>query len=274
MAGVIGLALIRHWYLDGDVNNARMAELSDLLGRLDEPPFSKAVNPVNRDLDAGYADWAASYDGPNPMIESEEAAVRPILESLAGPGVQVLDAACGTGRHAAFLTDHGCTVTGVDQSEAMLAVARSKVPGARFECADIRDLPYKDGEFDLVVISLALSHLADPTGALVELRRVLLPGGTLVITDPHPSCLVVGGQAFYGSVEPGRPVSWIRNHYHSTSTWLRAFRTAGLVVEDCQEPTYTDAQIVSNPAASAYPDALLPAIAGLSSLWVWTLRRR
>lgn len=79
---------------------------------------------------------------------------------------------------------------GVDLSEAMLAVARRAVPAARFVRGDLRDLPLDDGAVDLAVVALVLSHLPDPTPALAELRRVLRPGGTLVVPDLHPSSQV------------------------------------------------------------------------------------
>lgn len=123
------------------------------------------------------------------------------------------------------------------------------------------------------MISLALCHLPDVTGALVEVRRVLRPGGTLVIADPHPDSRVLGGQAFYRGGGQGGPVRWVRNHYHPASTWLRAFRAAGLTVADCQEPTYTESAMASSPSWSTYPDATRAAMAGLSILWVWTIRR-
>ena len=223
-AGVIGLSLLRNWYVDADANEARMTELSTVFAGRATFPFSLRLDPQERALLAGYAEWAEVYDGPNPLIEAEELVVRPLLDRLAQPGTRALDAACGTGRHAAYLRDLGCTVTGVDQSPEMLTAARGKVPEARFDQGDIEQLPFADASFDLVVISLALTHLADPTPALHELARVLRPGGSLVITDPHPASGLVGGQAFYGGVVPGRPMTWVRNHYHSASTWLRAFR--------------------------------------------------
>jgi ubiquinone/menaquinone biosynthesis C-methylase UbiE len=250
-----------------------MAELSTVLARRDEFPFKFRLDPQERALPAGYAEWAEMYDGPNPLIETEELVVRPILERVAEPGVQALDAACGTGRHAAYLHDRGCTVTGVDQSLEMLAVARNKLPGVHFEQGDIEQLAFADGSFDLVVIALALCHLADPTAAVAELARVLRPGGTLVIADPHPAAGVVGGQAFYGSIVPGRPMTWVRNHYHQASTWLRAFRAAGLQVDDCIEPPMGAAQIASSPASRVFPDATRIAVEDLPGLWVWELRR-
>lgn len=287
VAGTVGLSLIRHWYLDGAADDARLDELRDVLARMgaageaggavdpsggavpgDE--LSRALDPVARELDEGYAEWAGSYDGQNPFIAREEEVVRPVLDALAGPGVDALDAGCGTGRHAEHLARRGCSVIGVDQSEAMLAIARQKVPGGRFEVGDLRALPLADDCVDLVVVSLALSHLEDPTPALVELARVLRPGGHLVITDPHPSSQMLGGQAFFRGADGG--LSWVRNHYHSASTWLRAFRAAGLVVQECLEPEYTPAQVQGNPTAALYPEAARTAFAGLATLWTWVLR--
>ena len=68
----------------------------------------------------------------------------------------------------------------------MVGVAREKLPEVRFEIGDVEHVPFDDASFDLAVVSLALCHLADPGDAVIELARVLRPGGTLVITDPHP----------------------------------------------------------------------------------------
>jgi ubiquinone/menaquinone biosynthesis C-methylase UbiE len=272
-AGVIGSSLLRQWYVSGEFNSARMAELSALLAELDRFPHSLALNPDERDLETGYAEWAAVYDGPNPLIEAEEPNVHPILRRLGGPGVRALDAACGTGRHASFLVELGCDTVGVDRSEAMLARAREKVPAATFEHAELTTLPFADGSFDLATVSLALCHLADPAPAIAELARVLRTGGRLVITDPHPMGNAAGGQAFYGGITPGKPMTWVRNHYHGASTWLGAFRAAGLIVEECHEPPVTDEQIASMPASTFFPDAARALLAGTPTLWVWVVRR-
>lgn len=274
-AGTIGLSLIRHWYRDGAQNKARIAELRELLDRLDELPNSLVLDPLERDLPTGYAEWADFYDGPNPLIEAEEPAVRPIIEQFAAPGCRALDAACGTGRHAAFMAGLGCEVTGIDQSPEMLDVARTTTPAARFDEGDVESLPYADASFDLITISLALCHLADPTAAIVELGRVLAPGGHLVISDPHPrGGAIVGGQAFYGGIVPGERMRWVRNHYHGASTWLNAFRDAELEVVTCRELPFTEGQITATPAIAFYPDAVRSAVEGFVSLWVWAVRAR
>ncbi len=271
LAGVVGLGLLRHWYADGEENDARLAELADVLSKSGEFPYSLELSPAERSVDVGYAEWAESYDGPNPMIELEEAVVVPILERLAAPGVRALDAACGTGRHTRQLDAWGCVTTGIDQSEAMLAVARTKVPGATFEHGDVEHMPFDDDSFDLAVVSLALCHLSDPTQAVIELGRVLAPGGTLVVADPHPMGGILGGQAYYGGVANGRTMTFVRNHRHGASTWLRAFSAAGLLVADCIEAPFTDEQIAGDPSAAFHPDAARAAITDLPSVWVWEL---
>lgn len=273
-AGTIGLALIRQWYHDGAQNDERLRELHAVLEHIDEFPNSMVLNPNERELIAGYEEWAKDYDGPNPLIEAEEPLVRPILERVVQPGATALDAACGTGRHARFLVELGCAVRGIDQSAAMLDVARRNVPEATFDEGELTALPYDDSSFDIIAISLALCHLADPTPAIAELGRVLSPGATLVITDPHPmGGSIIGGQAFYGGIVPGKPMTWVRNHYHLTSTWLRAFSEAGLDVDECIEQPITESQILATPAYAVYPDAVRSAFDGLVNLWVWVVRK-
>ena len=273
IAGTIGVSITRQWYVDGTFNEARFRELAEVVERHDTFPYSLVLDPIEQGLGTGYGEWSATYDGPNPLIAAEEPVVLPLIADLCKTGVSALDAACGTGRHASFLATHGCTVTGVDQSGAMLERARAKVPDAEFIQADVRGMPLDGGSFDLAVVSLALCHLADPAEALQELARVLRPRGRLVISDPHPGSSFLGGQAFYGGFGQGVPMRWVRNHTHSASTWLRAFRSAGLSVADCIEVPFGEAQIVANPVALLYPEATRAALAGMPALWVWVLER-
>jgi SAM-dependent methyltransferase len=272
LAGIVGLGLIRNWYADGAANAARMAELAEVLSKAGESSHSLEVNPSERSIEEGYAEWAATYDGRNPMIDLEESVMVPMIERHARPGRRALDAACGTGRHARRLDAGGCVTTGIDQSIEMLEVARAKVPNATFDVGDLEQLPFDDDAFDLVIVALALCHLADPTAAVTELGRVLAPGGTLIVSDPHPMAGVLGGQAYYGGIADGRKLTFVRNHRHGTSTWLRAFAAAELTVVDCVEVAFTDEQILGDPSAAFHPEAARAACTGLASLWVWELR--
>src|SRR5690348_12313026 len=93
-------------------------------------------------------------------------------------GRRVLDVGSGTGKWATVLAErYGCKVWGVDSSPEMLEVARRRVPaGVGLKVGRVEDLPFKDGWFERVLMSLSL-HLADRPRALAEAFRVLEPGG-------------------------------------------------------------------------------------------------
>lgn len=109
------------------------------------------------------------------------------------PGIELLDAGCGTGRHLPYFLERARTVTGVDHSSASLDLAREKVAGEdqarlRLETADVRDLPFADGAFDRVLCAGVIQHLPtaqDRLTAMRELHRVLRPGGRAVVQVYH-----------------------------------------------------------------------------------------
>ena len=82
------------------------------------------------------------------------------------PGATALDAACGTGRHAAFLDSLGAKCAGIDQSARCSRWREPRLPNGRFEQGTLDDMPFADEEFEIAVVSLALCHLGDPTAAL------------------------------------------------------------------------------------------------------------
>jgi ubiquinone/menaquinone biosynthesis C-methylase UbiE len=104
------------------------------------------------------------------------------------PAWTVLDIATGTGHTALALAPHVRSVVGTDLTPAMLAeaerlrVARG-VDNVRFRPADVHHLPFTDGTFDIVTCRRAAHHFSDIARALREMRRVLRPGGRLVIDD-------------------------------------------------------------------------------------------
>jgi len=232
LAGAEGAALFRHLLDCDDAFVARRLEgLRRQLDALDDPK-ALGVDVPELDVDRGYDVWASSYDAiDNALIRAEEPLVQ---EAIAGlPAGPALDAACGTGRQAAQLVAAGHTVIGVDRSVAMLALAKQKVPEADFRLGDLSALPLDDASVDIAVCSLALTHLADPTPAIVELARVVRPGGRVVVSDAHPTFVLIQGQALF---PVDRAFAFVRNHVHLHSTYLRAFATCGLRPLSCDEP--------------------------------------
>ena len=92
----------------------------------------------------------------------------------------VLDVATGTGLVAAELESRGFRVTGLDQSEEMLAVARSRL-GRETELvqASAESIPLADDTFDHLTFTYLLRYVDDPAATLAELARVVRPGGTM-----------------------------------------------------------------------------------------------
>ena len=101
-------------------------------------------------------------------------------------GLKVLDAACGEGYGTALLSTAASSATGVDISEKAVEHARARYPSERLEflVSDCLELPFDDDEFDCVVSFETLEHLDDHQGLLTEFRRVLKPGGFLLLSSP------------------------------------------------------------------------------------------
>ncbi len=99
------------------------------------------------------------------------------------PGARVLDACCGTGDLAVAAEREGGLVTGLDFSAEMLARARRKSSSIEWIEGDVLALPFADGHFDVVTVGFGVRNVADLRSGLVELRRVLRPGGRLAILE-------------------------------------------------------------------------------------------
>lgn len=106
----------------------------------------------------------------------------PALLDAAGvaPGVQTLDVGTGPGFVALAAAARGADVRAVDQSSAMVALAREA--GVDAVQSGVEDLPFQDGEFEAVVVGYVLNHLPRPSVGVASLRRVLSPGGRLAMT--------------------------------------------------------------------------------------------
>ena len=101
----------------------------------------------------------------------------------------VLDVGCGTGALARRLTGLGYEVTGVDPSDGMLGVMRSRAPEVRAVHGSGTELPFDPDSFDVVVSVAAFHHIAEPdavSATLAEMTRVSRPGGRIVIWDHNP----------------------------------------------------------------------------------------
>lgn len=123
---------------------------------------------------------------------------RRMLDELAPrPGHTVLDLGCGPGTDldalAEAVTEHG-TVIGVDHDRAMVEAATARTagrPAVEVRHGDLHELPVPDRAADRARTDRVLQHVADPAAALREIRRVLRPGGRLVMGEPDWRTLAV-----------------------------------------------------------------------------------
>ncbi|XRQ10116.1 class I SAM-dependent methyltransferase [Actinomadura welshii] len=173
---------------------------------------------------------------------------RPAVLGLAGDvrDLAVFDAACGPGLYSRELLERGARrVTGCDVSPTFVDLARARCDGL----ADLRvhDLSEPltwvgDGAADLVVFALALHYIDDQVGLLREFRRILSPGGALVLSTEHPlmQWVRLGGSYFAEerveeSLNPDR--DWpIRAWRRPLTAMCADFRAAGFAIEELLEP--------------------------------------
>ncbi|WP_326563504.1 class I SAM-dependent methyltransferase [Micromonospora peucetia] len=142
-----------------------------------------------------YDSFANAYSAENESNLFNAYYERPEILRLAGAirGRRILDAGCGSGPLSAALRAEGAVVTGFDVSAAMVDLARQRLgEDADLHVADLgAPLPFADAEFDDVVASLVLHYLEDWSGPLAELRRVLKPGGRLILSVIHPAVYAI-----------------------------------------------------------------------------------
>jgi ubiquinone/menaquinone biosynthesis C-methylase UbiE len=129
--------------------------------------------------------WADAPADPEPWQWERR---RALLLGEVRPGERVLDLGCGAGRFVAALREAGAEPVGVELAEAALDRARANAPGADLRLvADDGSLPLEHASVDLVWCSEVLEHVPDTAHLLLEVRRVLRPGGRLLVTVPdHP----------------------------------------------------------------------------------------
>lgn len=234
LLGLEGRALLRAWAGDFDRQFVR-ARLEEVRRLLDDESLAghDGVMVDRAGTMAGYRQWSATYDEPrNTLFDADEPVMHETIDQLAAG--TALDAACGTGRYAAYLAARGHRVIGVDSSPDMLDRASARVPRAGFLLGDLRRLPLAGDAVDLVVCGLALAHVPALEPVMAEFARVLRPGGHLVISDVHHDLVFLGSvpHALGPAGEPGLVVTY----RHPTGDYLRAALAAGLQVRRCEEP--------------------------------------
>lgn len=143
------------------------------------------------------------------------------------PGARVLDIGCGLGASAAFLAGQGLTALGLDHAAAKLAEARSLHPGLSLLQAEAQDPPLATASLDAVFCECVLSLCPRPDAVLAACRRMLKPGGWLVLSDLYlrrpelapPSAGGPGGGCLSGAQGKGAVLDLVAGAGLELSLW-------------------------------------------------------
>jgi ubiquinone/menaquinone biosynthesis C-methylase UbiE len=212
-------------------------------------------------FDAEAARYDAAYDAPTPGGHVLRARLAAVIDELPEATGSVLDAGMGPGRLCEELARRGWTVSGVDASGAMVARARARLPEAqeRLVQGELERLPFADGSFDAAVATGVLEYAQDRPAALMELARVLRPGGTAVVTMPNAAApystwrryVLYPAARLLKACWPGRrPAPGRRSRPPGRRRFIHMLEQAGLELESV---TYTAYVLLPTPLDALFP---------------------
>lgn len=169
----------------------------------------------------GYAMWAQNYDQEteNPVILGENEALGDVSRRY--PAATVLDMGAGTGRHAIPYARTGAQVVAIEPNEQMLEIAQKKaqtqglkIDFRQAELFSSLDMGY---QFDVVLCCLVLGHVPDISAAIDYLAQRVGERGYLILTDFHPTNLLVGMRT---SFVVGEQKYYVPNYIHLPSEYF------------------------------------------------------
>jgi ubiquinone/menaquinone biosynthesis C-methylase UbiE len=143
------------------------------------------------------------------------------------PRQKVLDIACGTGNWLDVASTNGLDVAGIDISSRAIEICRERMPGGQFHVGQAESLPFDTCSFDLVTCLGSLEHFLDQPAALLEMKRVVKPGGRLVILVPNAGFLTHRLGLYRGTHQQA-----VKETIRTLDTWGDMFQAAGLEVTD------------------------------------------
>jgi 2-polyprenyl-3-methyl-5-hydroxy-6-metoxy-1,4-benzoquinol methylase len=185
-------------------------------------------------VEEGYKYWSEQYDtNENKTRDLEAVALREMLHAIKFENC--LEIGCGTGKNTKWLATKGQTITAVDLSEDMLAIAQGKTSNEniQFLQADInQDWSFTDAKFDVVVCSLVLEHIENITRIFKLITEHLTENGILYIGELHPFKQYTGSKAGYETGE-GKQTLTCFTHHISEFTGLA--HQNGLTISEIKE---------------------------------------
>lgn len=189
----------------------------------------------------GYGLDSEAYDKnieKNPLIKIEEPVVLEMINNVEGK--KVLDLGCGTGRYSIKFAKEGAEVTGIDLSEDMLGIAREKVTNKmkiNFLKGDMsRKIDLPDKSFDLIISSLAMSHLEEIDGFIENIGRLLNNDGISIISTHHPYLIKIAKVRTL--IKSSEGYNYIETYSHLFNEILPLLSKNNLCIEKIKEPCW------------------------------------
>jgi ubiquinone/menaquinone biosynthesis C-methylase UbiE len=198
-------------------------------------------------MEGSVARW---YDRTTRKDMPEFKALASRVAAMVPAGSTVLEVAPGPGFLSIELARYGLRVRAVDISKTFVAIARRNAAahgvGARFELGNAAALPVDDASVDVVVCRAAFKNFSEPVKALVEMRRILRPGGKALLIDMRRDVPVAELQRYVNGLGVSRLNRWFMMLVFRTMLIRRAYS-----LEEIQQMTaqagWEDVQIVSSP---------------------------
>ncbi|MEK7377026.1 MAG: class I SAM-dependent methyltransferase, partial [Candidatus Margulisiibacteriota bacterium] len=150
-------------------------------------------------------------------------------------GDRILDIGCGTGRFTSNFIGQGAEVHGLDSSWEMVRFAEDKYPGIEFKVGEAESICWPDNYFNVVVAITALEFISDPQKALFEMKRVLKPGGSILIgalNRGHPWAAYRKLRGFLG-----HPI-WSKARFFTRAEMKRLLNKAGITDIVCESALF------------------------------------
>ena len=141
------------------------------------------------DLSKQYNNFAKRFSDTHDVGENSNRDNREIFYNhidFITPGIKLLDVACGDGLDLVHYKSLGAEIFGIDASDELIQIAKSRLPEADIQVANFENLPFENNFFDAVVSKYAIMTSSDMSPAFKEIHRVLKPGGIMMYLVTHP----------------------------------------------------------------------------------------
>ena len=214
--------------------------------------------------DASAEAWIARVDSGDP---AREILLDPVVLEMCGEvsGLTALDVGCAEGRYSRMLAARGAVVTGFDPCRALVAAATARHPAGKYLIASAEDIPFPSATFDLAVCYLVLIDVPDFRRAILEMARVLKPGGRLVVANLVSFRPIVNtgwvrdddGRRLHITVdddyftERANHAAWcgisVTNFHRPAEAYFTAFIKAGLRLAAYREPHMPFERLAEHP---------------------------